>query len=171
MRISGTKPSSVILGQTCSIKSWKVMTKKNKFHTSYTDTVQWKEDTYRFLVQRSRSSCFIISILSCNTIAQISFNLWSKAKVVVISCPLAGPHWLCQFSNSHCCEVIADHSLFFQYTYTCICTKINEIKAELFHLVQVWVIISVCVVFHYRIYVLWRGYRNAAVFVASLCIR
>ena len=28
MRISGTEPSSVILSQTCSIKSWKEMTKK-----------------------------------------------------------------------------------------------------------------------------------------------
>ena len=28
MRISGTEPSSVILSQTCSIKIWKVMTKK-----------------------------------------------------------------------------------------------------------------------------------------------
>ena len=28
MRISGTEPSSVILSQTWSIKSWKVMTKK-----------------------------------------------------------------------------------------------------------------------------------------------
>ena len=28
MRISGTEPSSMILSQTCSIKSWKVMTTK-----------------------------------------------------------------------------------------------------------------------------------------------
>ena len=28
MRIAGTDPSSVILSQTCSFKSWEVMTKK-----------------------------------------------------------------------------------------------------------------------------------------------
>ena len=28
MRISGTEPLSVILSQTCSLKSWKVMTEK-----------------------------------------------------------------------------------------------------------------------------------------------
>ena len=28
MHISGTKPSSVILSQTCSIENWKVITKK-----------------------------------------------------------------------------------------------------------------------------------------------
>ena len=30
MRISGTEPSSVILSQTFSIKSWKVMTKQSQ---------------------------------------------------------------------------------------------------------------------------------------------
>ena len=30
LRISGTEPSSVILSQTCSLKSWKVMIKSAK---------------------------------------------------------------------------------------------------------------------------------------------
>ena len=37
MRISGTEPSSVILGETCSIKMWKVMTEKciNKLNPKF----------------------------------------------------------------------------------------------------------------------------------------
>ena len=50
MRISGTEPSSVILSQTCSIKSWKVMTKKFQNKRKPKGMVLWISYTTSWII-------------------------------------------------------------------------------------------------------------------------